>query len=98
MRRRLENNEYQNLKSFVADACLIFDNARQFYGRQNEIYQCADQLEKVFRAEIVRVSRDVDGHRSRVPSVLDIDADQLLGFGSDCNVDPSQFLEGVELP
>ncbi|CAD5215337.1 unnamed protein product [Bursaphelenchus xylophilus] len=95
MRRKLESNEYQNLKSFVADACLIFDNTRQFYVKQNEIYQCADQLEKVFRSEIVRVSKDVDGHRSRVPSVLDIETDQLLGFGSDCNMDPSQFLEGV---
>lgn len=95
MRRKLENNEYQSLKSFVGDACLIFDNTRQFYVKQNEIYQCADQLEKVFRSEIVRVSKDVDGHRSRVPSVLDIETDQLLGFGSDCNMDPSQFLEGL---
>jgi histone acetyltransferase len=46
MEHKLENNHYNSMDDFVADARLIFANCRQYNGEKNQYANLANKLER----------------------------------------------------
>ncbi|KHJ86262.1 Bromodomain protein [Oesophagostomum dentatum] len=98
IQKRLENLEYQRLKDFTRDMSRLFENARLFYPRDSNVYQCADTLEKIFEHSLAEVRAEIDARingrkvseSQTIDSSLDIDTDQLIDVNLD--VDPTMFL------
>ncbi|EPB77300.1 Bromodomain protein [Ancylostoma ceylanicum] len=98
IQRRLENLEYQRLKDFTRDMSRLFENARLFYPKDSNVYQCADTLEKIFEHSLAEVRAEIDARingrkvseSQTIDSSLDIDTDQLIDVNLD--VDPTMFL------
>ncbi|KAK6043984.1 Bromodomain protein, partial [Cooperia oncophora] len=60
IQQRLENLEYQRLKDFTRDMSRLFENARIFYPRDSNVYQCADTLEKIFEHALAEVRAEIE--------------------------------------
>lgn len=98
IRQRVENLEYRRLKDFTKDMTRLFENARAFYSRDSNIYQCADTLEKIFEHKLAEVRSEIgarmnerrESESQTIDSSLDIDTDQLIDVNLD--VDPTMFL------
>uniref|UniRef100_A0A914DPK3 Uncharacterized protein n=2 Tax=Acrobeloides nanus TaxID=290746 RepID=A0A914DPK3_9BILA len=99
LRAKLEKREYKMVKDFASDVCLMLENSRAYHRKYNknpEILKCADGLENYFYENLANIRDEMRDKAARrvsecltYASSLDIDPEQLIGFGSDACIDPS---------
>lgn len=58
MEYKLENNHYESLDDFLADANLIFVNCRQYNGEKSTYSVQANKLEKAFHISLKKRQLD----------------------------------------
>lgn len=57
MERKLDNKEYQDLESFIADMTLIFNNCRLYNDESTPYFKCANTVERDFRNLLKQISK-----------------------------------------
>ena len=55
MEHKLETGQYQNLDAFIADAQLVFDNAKVYNPEDTIYYKGAVKMERVLMDHVSRV-------------------------------------------
>lgn len=55
MEIKIENNKYQKMEDFIADARLIFNNCRLYNGENTSYYKYANRLEKFFNSKVKEI-------------------------------------------